>query len=284
MILSQPSVYAKALRAEMQLTGRVDLNEIAEKLNLSVRGKSLTGCDGALLRSTTGSKGIIVVKKSIREFGRKRFTIAHELGHLMLHGASAACMASDVGQWSDAKKSEKDADEFAAELLIPSEEVQSIINGERPSLQLIRRVAEQYETSFSASGWRFCDIVSVPCAIIWSTDRIIQWFRKSDSFSFFLRRGVSVPEASYLMAAYKGETVPEQPEPVPAGEWIEHPRLLEGAEIWEQSLKLPWYDSVITLLWVKREITKEEREEDSLLTELDPEEFTLRRKRWPGRR
>lgn len=48
--------------------------------------------------------------------------------------------------------------------------------------------------------------------------------------------------------------------------------------------ELPWYDSVITLLWVKREITKGEREEDSLLAELDPEEFTLRRKRWPGKR
>ena len=86
------------------------------------------------------------------------------------------------------------------------------------------------------------------------------------------------------MAAYKGKRPPEQPEPVHAGEWIEHSRLLDGAEIWEQSLKLPWYDSVITLLWAKREITKEEREEDSLLEELDPEEFTLRRKRWPGKR
>ena len=284
MMVSQAGVYAKALRAELQLRGRVDLDKIAEKLNLSIREKDLTGCDGALLRSMTGSKGIIVVKQSIREFGRKRFTIAHELGHLMLQGASAACISSDIGQWSDTKKSEKDADEFAAELLIPSDEVHAVINSAQPSLQLISRVAEQYETSLSASGWRYCDIVSIPCAIVWSTNRVIQWFRKSDSFSFLLRRGVSVPDASYAMAAYKGERVPEQPETVPAGEWIEHPRLVEGAEIWEQSLKLPWYDSVITLLWVKREITKGEREEDSLLAELDPEEFTLRRKRWPGKR
>lgn len=284
MMISQAAVYAKALRAELQLRGRVDLEKIAEKMNLSIREKDLSGCDGALLRSMTGSKGIIVVKQSIREFGRKRFTIAHELGHLMLEGASAACISSDIGQWSDTKKSEKDADEFAAELLIPSDEVQSLINSEKPSLQLISRVAEQYETSLSASAWRYCDIVSVPCAIIWSTNRVIQWLRKSDSFNFFLRRGVNVPEGSYALVAYKGERLPEGPEPVPAAEWIEHPRLLEGAEIWEQSLKLPYYDSVITLLWAKREITKEERDDDSLLEELDPEEFTLRRKRWPGKR
>lgn len=284
MIVSQAAVYAKALRAELCLRGRVDLHQIAGILNLSVREKDLVGCDGALLRSMRGSKGIIVVKQSIREFGRKRFTIAHELGHLILEGGSAACISSDIGQWSETKHSEKNADEFAAELLIPSEEVQSLINSEKPSLQLIRRVAEQYETSLSASGWRFCDIVTVPCAIIWSTNGVIQWFRKSDSFAFFLRRGVTVPEASYAMAAHKGHNVPGEPEPVPAYEWIEHPRILEGAEIWEQSVRLPWYDSVLTLLWVRREIMKEEREEDSLLPELDPEEFTLRRKRWPGKR
>lgn len=284
MIFSQPTVYAKALRAEMQLKGRVDLDEIAEKFNLSLIEKPLTGCDGALLRSATGSKGIIVVKGSIREFGRKRFTVAHELGHFVLHGASAACISSDVGQWSDARQREKEADEFSAELLIPSDEVQPLVNSHEPSLQLIRRVAEEYETSLSASGWRFCDIVSTPCAIIWSTNQVIQWLRKSDSFPFFLRRGVNVPGGSYAMAAYKGKRMPEDPEPVPAGEWVEHPRLLEGAEIWEQSLKLPWYDSVITLLWAKREITNEDREEDALLEELDPEEFTIRRKRWPGKR
>lgn len=284
MIFSQAAVYANALRAEMRLKGRVDLDEIAEKFNLSVREKNLTGCDGALLRSATGSKGIIVVKQSIREIGRKRFTVAHELGHFVLHGASAACISSDIGQWSDTRQREKEADEFSAELLIPSDEVQPLINSHKPSLQLIGRVAEEYETSLSASGWRFCDIVSTPCAIIWSTSKVIQWLRKSDSFPFFLRRGANVPEGSYAMAAYKGKRLPEAPEPVPAGEWIDHPRILEGAEIWEHSLNLPSYDSVITLLWVRSEITKEEREEDSLLPELDPEEFTLRRKRWPGRR
>ena len=108
--------------------------------------------------------------------------------------------------------------------------------------------------------------------------------RKSDSFRFFLQRAVKVPQASYTMAAFKGAKLPDSPEPVAAHEWIESGRLLDGAEIWEQSLRLPSYDSVITLLWIKREITKEVLEEDSLLEELDPEEFTLRRKHWPGKR
>jgi len=86
------------------------------------------------------------------------------------------------------------------------------------------------------------------------------------------------------MAAYNGKTPSDEPEAIPASEWIQAARLREDAEIWEQSLSLPSYESVITLLWVRDDITREESDEDSLLPELDPEEFTLRRKRWPGKR
>jgi hypothetical protein len=285
MVLSRGSFYASALREELQLKGRVDLQAVADKFHFSIRERDLAGCEGALLRSSNDSRGIIVVKRAIREFGRKRFTIGHEIGHLVLQGMSAACVSSDIGNWSKASKEvEKEADEFAAELLIPSKEIGAVINSGTPSLQTIQDVAQEYEASLSASAWRYCDVVDVPCAVIWSTNEVIQWFRKSDSFRFFLQRSVKVPQASYAMAAYKGRELPENPEPVAAHEWIESGRLRDGAEIWEQSLSLPSYESVITLLWIKQEISKEEVDEDSLLEELDPEEFTLRRKRWPGKR
>ena len=286
MIFSRGSLYASALREELRLQGRADLHAIAEQFHISIRERDLAGCDGALLRSTVDSRGIIVVKSSIREFGRKRFTIAHEIGHLVLHGASAACAHSDIGDWSRAAKQvEKEADEFAAELLMPTKEIGAAINSRAPSLQIIQGVARDYEASLSASAWRYCDVVDVPCAVIWSTNEVIQWSRKSDSFRYLLQRGVEVPQASYAMAAFKGKELPGDPEPVAAHEWIESARLHDGAEIWEQSLRLPSYESVMTLLWIKGEIAGEEvNEDDSLLEELDPDEFTLRRKRWPGKR
>jgi Zn-dependent peptidase ImmA (M78 family) len=285
MMISRGSLYASALREELHLKGRADLQAIAQQFHLSIRERDLAGCDGALLRSAVDSRGIIVVKSSIREFGRKRFTIGHEIGHLVLHGASAACAHSEVGNWSrTAKQTEKEADEFAAELLMPTKEIGAVINSSAPSLQIIQGVAREYEASLSACAWRYCDVVDVPCAVVWSTNEIIQWSRKSDSFRYFLQRNVEVPQASYAMAAFKGKKLPGDPEPVAAHEWIESPRLHDGAEIWEQSLLLPSYESVMTLLWIKREIAKEGvPEDDSLLEELDPEEFTLRRKRWPGK-
>lgn len=285
MSLSRSSVYASAVREELNLSGPVDLFAVAERFRLSIRELDLRGCDGALLRASTDSRGIVAVKRSIREYGRKRFTVAHEIGHRVLHGASAACGSSDIGNWSSsAKRTEKEADEFAAELLLPSKEIGPAINSRSPSLQTIQDVAQKYEASLSASAWRYCDVVAMPCAVIWSTNEVIQWSRKSDSFQFFLQRGVKVPVGSYAMAAYEGKVLPEDPEAVAADEWIESGYLCEHAEIWEQSRRLRSYDSVITLLWIKREISPPGGKEDILLEELDPEDFTLRRKRWPGKR
>ena len=50
----------------------------------------------------------------------------------------------------------------------------------------------------------------------------------------------------------------------------------------EHSVSLPNYAAVLTLLWVvKTKRSAEEEYEEPYLEELDPEGFTLKRKRWP---
>jgi uncharacterized protein DUF955 len=53
---------------------------------------------------------------------RRRFTIAHEIGHHLLHsdGATVLCRPLDVDQADDAERAkERQANRFAAELLMP---------------------------------------------------------------------------------------------------------------------------------------------------------------------
>ena len=53
---------------------------------------------------------------------RRRFTIAHEIGHHLLHsdGATVMCRPIDVGQADDTNRArEREANRFAAELLMP---------------------------------------------------------------------------------------------------------------------------------------------------------------------
>ena len=61
-----------------------DLVMLCKELGLRIQEVPARGFDGALVRSKTGQKGIIAVKASIREASRKRFTIAHEIGHFVM--------------------------------------------------------------------------------------------------------------------------------------------------------------------------------------------------------
>ena len=69
-------------------------------------------------------------------------------------------------------------------------------------------------------------------------------------------------------------------ESVPASAWLFEAGLKSGARILEQSLWLPTYDAVLTMLIIPEQI--EDWSDSDRNLELDPNEFSLRRKRWPG--
>src|SRR5439155_21592204 len=85
----------------LRLPIELDVEAIAALRGAYVREEALEGCDGRLVKR--GRQGIISVKVSIIEPGRKRFTIAHELGHFELHDAGAeliVCVEKDCQQWA----------------------------------------------------------------------------------------------------------------------------------------------------------------------------------------
>jgi predicted transcriptional regulator len=72
---------------------------------------------------------------------RRRFTIAHEVGHHFLHsdGATVLCRPVDVDQADEAARAkEREANRFAAELLMPEELVRAHAGREADVAQLAR--------------------------------------------------------------------------------------------------------------------------------------------------
>src|ERR1039458_3177910 len=101
-----------------------DLVQLCKDLGLRVQEVPAMGFDGALVRSKSGQKGIIAVKASIREASRKRFTIAHEIGHFVIPHhrlLKNVCDEKKIEAFdSRLNRPEVEANEFAAELLLPS--------------------------------------------------------------------------------------------------------------------------------------------------------------------
>jgi hypothetical protein len=251
--VSKATAYARALASEFG-RGPADLFRFAPRLGLEIHEVNADGFDGALVRARELPLGSVVIRKSIREAGRKNFTLAHEIGHFLLPGhdqTELVCTKSDIGNWGEGSKQiEREADEFAAELLMPAALVQRIIGSSAPSLELIQRIAHRFHTSLSAAAWRHCDLAKDPCAAVWSKDGRIDWAKRSKTFPFPLRKGNPLPEGTFAHRAFAGLPIPKPPQPVASGLWGPASDIAKEPKLYEQSKALPAYGSVISLLRV----------------------------------
>jgi hypothetical protein len=281
--MTEEALVASALRTEFKVPPAVDLYDLAQKLELEIVEVDLKSFDGALLRSRTGVSGRILVRSGIREVSRKRFTIAHEIGHYILHGDQQnSCSPRVIEGWKEGQPlPEREADTFASELLLPTADVTQHVNRRWPAMQVVSDIADHYGASMMAAGRKFCDVASQPCALVWSSQRVIRWFHPSPSFVNYIEPGASLGFDSLALAAYEGRTLTDQMEEVPAEAWIKSSWLKEGAVVSEQSIFMPSYEGCLSLIWIRRATEQKPTVEDELLPELDPEGFTVNRKRWP---
>jgi hypothetical protein len=219
---------------------------------------------------------------------RKRFTVAHEIGHFVIphhRELASECAGGSIESFSRRLAApELEANEFAAELLLPSKEVASRFDLDDPSLSGISVVASDFETSLSATTWRFLDLTGQPCAVVWSLAGKAVWYRTNDALPFpMLLKSLPSP-VSIAGRLFVGESFPDGTgmQAVDADAWFSPGQAAHIGTLYEDSIYLRNYAAVLTLLWaVNLDEGKRENTNDELLEELNPEEFTLRRKRWP---
>ncbi len=89
-------------------------------------------------------------------FRRQRFTIAHEIGHHELGHTrdGACCRDDDYTPGSDPK--EREANAFAAELLVPSKYLQLVM--EHAQYQSIQDIADRFDVSGAVIEYRLKDL------------------------------------------------------------------------------------------------------------------------------
>jgi Zn-dependent peptidase ImmA (M78 family) len=277
-------VFAGELVSSLKLTAPVDLVDVTRALGLEIRYCESSGFDGALICSKQNRVGTVLVKRSIRELGRRKFTIAHEIGHYVLphHGSSEnVCSSREVESWDRRlPDQEVEANIFAGELLIPERLVNPEVKRGKPTMSIIREMATNFETSLTAAGYRAMHLTPFRAAIVWSTNGIIRWFKASEEFEAFVSVRESVAEGTYAYDCFRQKPVPDELKTVRGDLWLAESRSGNPNYIFEHSLWLPSYDSVLTLLYIEETGHALADDEQGSLDELDPEEFTLRRKRW----
>lgn len=104
----------------------INIVELAEKLGIKVIEKDLSSLKkgniyGALL-DTNGDKVIVIEESLSKE--KKNFTIAHEIGHSVIHNKDKDLYYKDKSLRNTIEETE--ADDFAAEVLLPESVVQKL--------------------------------------------------------------------------------------------------------------------------------------------------------------
>ena len=240
------------------LDSRDRLTEIADEFGIDVLYRPAESYDGALLRIRDAQRGCIVINSRIREESRKRFTLAHEIGHFVLPGqqeVSAPCKQQRIENWdADLYRPELEANRFAAEILMPRGLMAEFVQSE-PSLESIRSIAQLCGTSLTASAVRLITLTPHRAAVVWSQNQQILWSKLSEGFMRWIRKG-EVRENSFAAQCYRKQSVPDQLAPVPASAWLYEKGLQERAQIWEQSVGLKNYGAVLSLLVIVEAVEK----------------------------
>ena len=283
---TKPALIAQALLEELDVDGIPDVRAVASALDVGIEEADVESFDGALVRVKGSTDGLIAVRQTIREIGKKNFTIAHELGHLLLpgHDESTVCLQSEVETWdSGLPKQELEANEFAGELLVPTRLLVKLLSDGKPSFDLIESLAQKFSTSLTATAYRFVEVTGHACALVWSERGTAKWFVRSDEFGHWIRLRERLDAGTLAADCFGGHGAPDTQEKVSASAWLEG-SVPEDAQIVEQTRCMPSYLGALTLLWLPKPFPSHAPDDDGELAELNPEEFGLRRKRWPGKR
>jgi Zn-dependent peptidase ImmA (M78 family) len=140
----------------------VDVDFVARARNLQVERVDFgADCAGVLVRKDgRAAIGVNWTDPPVRQ----RFTVAHEIGHYELHnGETYVDSGSYVVQYRDAssgsgtKNEEREANQFAAALLMPATWVRRAYLDEPFDLAVddsLRRLAEKFQVSTQAMSYR----------------------------------------------------------------------------------------------------------------------------------
>ena len=134
----------------------IDLNTMAWRLGrLRIEEGGLDTAEGRIVVPSKNG-GTIRVKAGL-SVGRRRFTIAHEIGHFILHsreGLEKNDTAANFTIWNDPDE-ETEANFFAAELLMPEFLFKPRSRGPVPSLALIDTLSVFIRVHPWLNSWRF---------------------------------------------------------------------------------------------------------------------------------
>jgi len=184
---------------------------------------------------------------------RQRFTIVHEVAHIVLNLPSLHQQKIGVPSlYSYARRPQEEilCDVFAAECLLPSTFFTRDVNRLPMGFESIEGLAARYEASLTSTGSRFALVQEDPCAFVLAESGIVRYVSFSKlmrEWGCWMKTGAQLPRESAAGRLRAGQVV-DGPLEVEAGLWLDDQRR-GGPVLLEEARLLPRWDQVLSLLW-----------------------------------
>lgn len=149
--------------------------KLAEKLGIKVRVGPLVGCDGWVL---SGPGGVVIRLSDGTSPTRRRFTLAHELGHLLL-GIPTVVGESVYESLRSNSSEERAVNDLASELLIPESVVRQQCPGVPVVAAQLKKLARDANVSQLAAAIRVANLAAkiglVNASVAFFKDDEVEW-------------------------------------------------------------------------------------------------------------
>lgn len=231
---------------------RVELSHLLGMENILLEFRELKACSGNLVRFK--NRGSITVSSSVQSLKRRRFIISHELGHWILHKDVPvfSCTNSDMLMWHDSgSKYEIEANQFASEFLMPTNLFKNESNGQPFGADLIKHLANRFNTSATSTSIKYTDCGSIPIVVILSRDNRASWHKPSFTFQWsFYEKYFEIPEGTLTRSYHQSRNIRKNVSVVLASKWFTKDYSVKPDHyLYEAIIPMPKYNSCLTYLW-----------------------------------
>jgi Zn-dependent peptidase ImmA (M78 family) len=240
---------------------QLPLEVIINSKNIIIKEEKIQGAEGRILMKD--NSGIITLDSTIDLPAKKRFILAHELGHFELHRHLKRGFNDNdetLNHWyqSNYNTEEIEANEFAAEFLMPSNLFYNECKGKVFSHKVIEHLANRFQVSKTAAILKFVkrDNGNHPVFVVCCQDNKMKWFKKSDDWRYYslFQKGLSPPSGTVAAEvfqkgmSYYGE---DKTQPIWKSDWFELEDDEVESQFFEYCLYVPSLNYMISVIWEK---------------------------------
>jgi Zn-dependent peptidase ImmA (M78 family) len=193
---------------------------------------------------------------------RTRFSISHELAHFYLERHNnflrkGGRKHGSRGEFANDYITEREADSFAASLLMPSFLIDELVNEGELSLDLIDELAATFKTSLLSTARRAVAVSDFPCAVVGIRNGLTAWVCRPQSlikYGFYppSRGQFTSPTAHLQWKNFEIGSAERHVAPVYARQWFKtYDRTeLEQISVNEHYLPIPVLETLVILLTI----------------------------------